>query len=117
MKNYAAFVAGKLKPADAVIDSITSSKMDLMHCAVGASGEAGEVLDLIKKHVFNNREIDRQKLIEELGDVEFYLQGLRNALDIERDQIIQANVIKLDRRYRDGYSDEASLARADKSND
>ena len=117
MKNetmtYSEFVSSRLKPGSDVIPTLTDTKADLIHCAVGVSGESGEVLDLLKKHVFNNRDLDREKLIEELGDIEFYLQGIRTAIGVSRDEVISVNVGKLSKRYQNGYSDAASAARAD----
>lgn len=44
--------------------------------AMGLAGEAGEVADLLKKVLFHDRELDRDKLIQELGDVRWYLECL-----------------------------------------
>ena len=41
---------------------------DLMHAALGLSGEAGEFADAIKKHLVYGRELDRENAIEELGE-------------------------------------------------
>lgn len=101
-------------PVD-ILDSLDPLKVELLHMAVGMTGESGEVLDLIKKHVVNGHEVDRKKLIEEIGDVLFYLHGLCNALDIYLDDALLNNYDKLRRRYPEGYSDAASVARGDQS--
>ena len=87
----------------------------LMHAAVGVAGEAGELLDAIKKVWVYSKPLDRENVIEELGDVEFYAQALRSLLDITREETIAANVAKLQRRYPEGYTDAAAIARADKA--
>ena len=94
---------------------ITLSEQDinLLHAATGICGEAGEVLDLVKKTAFNNRDLNYKKLIEELGDVEFYLEALRQTLGISREDILLQNIEKLGKRYPLGYSDQAALERAD----
>ena len=57
------------------------------------------------------------KLIEELGDIEFYLGGLRQCLNVGRNETIQANIEKLGKRYSGWhYSDESARKRADKQN-
>ena len=53
-------------------------------------------------------------MIEELGDLEFYMQGLRDALKITREETLKINMQKLEKRYGGLYSNEAAQARADK---
>jgi NTP pyrophosphatase (non-canonical NTP hydrolase) len=87
----------------------------LMHAAIGIAGEAGELADAIKKVWVYNQPINFKNIVEELGDLEWYMQALRNMLGIERQDTIDANVAKLNKRYADGYSDEAAQKRADKT--
>lgn len=112
-------VAGLVKPGQAIIDSLTPSKVNSLHMAVGISGEAGELLDAIKKAVIYNKPLDRENVIEELGDLEFYMEGLRAELGITREQTIEANIAKLltgeKARYKLGmYTDNQAIQRADK---
>lgn len=93
---------------------LTEDQRELLHMLVGLCGEAGELLDAIKKHVFYNQELDLENAIEELGDIEFYLQGIRLKLKLQRFQILHANVAKLTKRYGHSYSDEAAKERRDK---
>ena len=87
----------------------------LVHAAIGISGEAGEILDTVKKTWVYGKPVDRENLIEELGDIEFYLQALRDLVDVRREEVLAANVAKLTKRYPDGvYTDEHAIARADK---
>jgi NTP pyrophosphatase (non-canonical NTP hydrolase) len=86
----------------------------LMHAAVGIAGEAGELLDAIKKVWVYDKPIDRENIIEELGDIEWYMQALRSLLEITREETIAANIAKLRKRYPDGYSDAHAVARLDK---
>lgn len=84
--------------------------------AVGVSGEAGELLDAIKKHCIYQKQINLENVIEEAGDIIFYLTGLLNELDVSLEDCINANKDKLSRRYASGsYSNEAAIARADKA--
>jgi len=83
--------------------------------AMGISGESGELLDAIKKHTIYGKELDLENVIEELGDIEFYMEGLRASLGITRGQVLRANTAKLLKRYSKGsYSNEAAIAREDK---
>jgi NTP pyrophosphatase (non-canonical NTP hydrolase) len=82
--------------------------------AMGVSGEAGELLDAIKKSAIYRKPLDIANVIEELGDLEFYMEGIRQSLGITRRECLDANIAKLICRYGDHYSDEAANARADK---
>lgn len=94
---------------------LTPEGANLLHMAVGVSGEAGELLDAVKKHVIYNKPIDRVNVIEELGDLSFYEEGIRQALGITREEVLAANMEKLSRRYHLGrYSDQQAARRADK---
>lgn len=82
---------------------------------MGISGEAGELLDAIKKGVIYRKPLDRENIIEELGDIEFYLEGLRQQLHISREETLLANINKLSKRYEKlSYSNDAAQTRADK---
>lgn len=108
-------VSALVKPGQDIIDTLTPEKANLLHMAVGISGEAGELLDAIKKHVMYNKELDIDNVIEELGDLEFYMEGMRQQLYLLRDLIIQRNIAKLSVRYSAGsYTDKQAQDRQDK---
>lgn len=112
---YTDFVAGRMKGGEAIHASLTPGKCDLLHGAIGVAGEAGELLDAVKKHVIYGQPLNLKNAIEELGDIEFYLQAIRNTLGIPREHIIKKNVAKLQQRYPVTYSDEKALSRDDKN--
>jgi len=112
---HASLVQSLAKDPGDIRSELTRMNTHLMHMALGIAGEAGEVVDVIKKSVIYGKPLDQEKLIEELGDLEFYLQGLRSELGILRGAILQANVDKLRKRYGTAYSDSAAISRADKS--
>lgn len=97
---------------------MTSKKAALLHAALGIAGEAGEIVDIIKKVAIYDQPLDEKKvahLLEELGDMEFYLSDLRNILTFTREEVLQHNLDKLAIRYEGfNYSDKAALERADK---
>jgi NTP pyrophosphatase (non-canonical NTP hydrolase) len=107
-------VAALVKPGEKIVSELTGSDANLLHMVIGISGEAGELLDAIKKAVIYRKELDRVNVIEELGDIEFYLEGLRQELGVSREECLAANVAKLQKRYGDKYSDSAAQIRADK---
>ena len=112
---YQQFVNSIVKPGDEIIRQITPQQAHLLHMAVGVSGEAGELLDAIKKHCVYQKPINMDNVIEEAGDILFYLTGLLNDLNISVEDCVKANIDKLSKRYPAGsYSNAAAIARADK---
>ncbi len=90
-------------------------KLDLSHCALGVANEAGEIAGVIKSHTAHNKELDLEHLTEEMGDMEFYLQSIRKATGITREDCLRHNMEKLAKRYEDyQYSDRGAQDRADK---
>lgn len=92
-----------------------TAEANLEHMLIGVGGEVGELMDCIKRHTIYGKPLDRTNAIEELGDIEFYLAGLRQMLGIERQETLQQNAVKLWNRYPTGsYSDQQAQERADK---
>lgn len=102
-------------------DSLTPEKADLIHMAMGIAGEGIEILAAVYEHVFNDCPVgvkDRTDFLEELGDAEFFLEGVRTnpIVNIMRTHALKHNIEKLDGgRYKKGYSDKAAQERADKN--
>jgi NTP pyrophosphatase (non-canonical NTP hydrolase) len=95
--------------------SLTPTKVDLLHMALGLSGEVGELIDAIKKHTMYERPLDIVNVREELGDIEFYLAGIRQILSIDRVEILGENTSKLNTRYKEKFTNEEAQARNDKA--
>lgn len=102
------------KPGVDILRDLSKYDAHLIHMVMGVSGEAGELLDAVKKHAVYRKPLDFENVVEELGDLEFYMEGVRQALGITREQTLAANMKKLMVRYAEGYSDKAAQARADK---
>lgn len=83
----------------------------IVNAALGLSGEVGEVNDLLKKHLFQGHELNKEELINELGDIAWYLAEAATALDIPLEEILKRNIEKLKKRYPDGFSSEKSINR------
>lgn len=98
-----------------LVKKMPSTSEDLNHMIIGIAGEAGEICDAIKKNTIYGKTLDLNNVIEELGDLEWYMAGLRQMLGISRRTVLDANVVKLQARYTGGtYSDQAANDRADK---
>ena len=83
----------------------------LLNALMGLCGESGEAIDLMKKHLFQGHELDREKLIKELGDVAWYLAEAATGLDIDLSEVLQRNLDKLHARYPKGFDTERSQRR------
>lgn len=81
--------------------------------AIGLTGEAGEVADLVKKGIFHQHGLDRRKMFKELGDVLWYVAALCTKLGFSMEDVMQANIDKLRERYPEGYSSADSMNRVD----
>jgi NTP pyrophosphatase (non-canonical NTP hydrolase) len=114
--NHSEMVAVLVKSGDSIAQEMTGPKAHLIHMVLGISGEAGELLDAVKKATIYNKDLNRANVVEELGDIEFYMEGLRTSLGISRQETLDANVAKLNKRYHAGtYTDTQAQQRADKS--
>jgi len=114
-EKHAEMVEILTKPGHTILPKLCSFDIDLIHMALGISGEAGELLDAIKKYTIYRKELDRENLMEELGDLEFYMGRLRGILGISRTQTLAHNMDKLAKRYAGfQYSDQQAQERADK---
>ena len=83
----------------------------LINAALGLSGEVGEVNDLLKKHLFQGHQLDKEKVINELGDIAWYLAEAATALDIKLEDIFVKNIAKLKERYPEGFDSDRSINR------
>ena len=90
-----------------------SQPQELCNYALGLTGEAGEVADLIKKGVFHGHEMNRHEIAKEIGDVLWYAANLANLIGMSLEQVATMNVTKLMKRYPEGFSKEKSLERVD----
>lgn len=88
------------------------SKRDvLINSVMGLCGESGEAIDIVKKWMAQGHKLDKEHLAKELGDVAWYIAEAATALDISLEDIFQANIDKLKRRYPDGFETKKSLVR------
>lgn len=83
----------------------------LLHAAIGINTEAGELLDTLKKHLWYGKEIDEVNLIEEVGDLCWYVEVLLDALNASMDNVRRLNIDKLKRRYPTKFTEKDALIR------
>ena len=83
----------------------------LINGVMGLCGEAGEAIDIVKKHLHQGHPLDREGLKKELGDIAWYLAETAYALDLSLEEVCAGNIEKLKKRFPEGFSTEASLHR------
>ena len=88
-----------------------SKKDVLINGVMGLCGESGEAIDIVKKHLHQGHELDREKLIKELGDIAWYLAETAAALDVPLEEVLERNIEKLRSRYPEGFSPDRSVNR------
>lgn len=88
-----------------------SKKDVLINSVMGLCGESGEAIDIVKKWLAQGHELDKERLAKELGDIAWHLAEAATALDLPLEQILQANIDKLKKRYPDGFEVKKSLVR------
>lgn len=98
--------------------SNTTAKSDkLENALLGLSGEVGELCDHYKKYMYQGHDIDYDHMIEEAGDVLWYLSELADGLDISLEDIAIRNIEKLAKRYPKGFDPERSMHREGQDED
>lgn len=88
-----------------------SKKDVLINGVMGLCGESGEAIDIVKKHLAQGHDLDREGLIKELGDVAWYLAETAYALDVTLEDVFARNVDKLKARYPEGFNTDRSVNR------
>ena len=83
----------------------------LVNGVMGLNGESGEVIDIVKKHMFQGHELDKDKIKKELGDVMWYVAEVCEALDLSLDEVMEGNIEKLAKRFKDGFTVNESINR------
>lgn len=83
----------------------------LINGVMGLCGEAGEAIDLVKKHLAQGHDLDKEHLAKELGDVAWYLAETATAIGYPLEEIFQMNLEKLRKRYPEGFCAADSLHR------
>ena len=97
--------------AMATLNPELNKKDVLINSVMGLCGESGEAIDIVKKWLAQGHELDKERLAKELGDIAWYLAEAATALDLPLEQILQANIDKLKKRYPGGFEVKRSIVR------
>ena len=69
-----------------------SQKDVLINSVMGLCGESGEAIDIVKKWLAQGHQLDKEHLAKELGDIAWYLAEAATALDLNLEDILEANI-------------------------
>jgi hypothetical protein len=83
----------------------------LLHAAIGKVTEAGEFIDILKKHIFYGKDFDYINALEEIGDGQWYDGIACDALNSNFDYIQKTNIAKLQKRYPEKFMEENAINR------
>jgi len=92
-------------------DMIWSQPQRLLTGGIGICSEGGELLDLVKKLLFQGKEPTpemREKIKLELGDVMWYVQQVLIWGGWSLNEVLAENTKKLGGRYPEGFSVDKS---------
>ena len=85
----------------------------LLNSIMGMCGEAGEAIDLLKKHRAQGAALDIDRLVKEVGDCLWYIAEFAEASGVPLAEIAQRNIAKLKARYPEGFDADKSNHRAE----
>jgi len=83
----------------------------LQHAAMGLATEAGEFVDMIKKHIYYGKALDVVNAKEELSDCSWYIALALNELNTTMNEVLTLNINKLKLRYPAKFSSEDAINR------
>lgn len=104
--NLTARTDGDDKFYQAIAENYTADKARLNHYALGIAGEAGELVDAIKKHVQYGRELDEVNVREEISDLLWFIARLCEMKSWTFEELMTKNINKLKARYPQGFEQE-----------
>ena len=91
--------------------TLDSETARMLHGIVGIAGEAGELAEHLIDNLYQGAKYDRTKVAEELGDLMWYVALVLRVLNVDAEQLLQANIDKLKARYPEKYTAENALHR------
>jgi NTP pyrophosphatase (non-canonical NTP hydrolase) len=74
-------------------------KEKLLDAAAGIAEEAGEVLAHVRKHLYQGRDLNRDRLAEELGDVLWCVAAVATMCELSLGDVARRNQEKLALRH------------------
>jgi len=91
---------------------------ELSHVVIAAlklNSESGELADSLVKHLCYGQLLDRENILEECGDLLWYIALILEKLDYNMENCMKDNIEKLKIRYPEKFTEEHAKLRLDKS--
>jgi NTP pyrophosphatase (non-canonical NTP hydrolase) len=105
-------IARESKDNKSIIRRLKSYRaVRLLHACMGINTESGELTDILKKYVFYGKEIDIPNIIEEIGDLLWYISLVAYEFNISFEELMDINNAKLETRYGPAFSEEKAINR------
>lgn len=83
----------------------------LLHASIGMCTETGELQDQLKKHIFYGKPLDTTNLVEEMGDLMWYVGIMCDTLKVSLEDVMIKNIAKLKARYPEKFTEDKALNR------
>lgn len=80
-----------------------------VHAMLGLASEVGEVISIISKTLAYGKDLDMDKLKEELGDLKHFVSRLIDIYGFDESDIEQSNLDKLRKRFPNGYTNQDAI--------
>ena len=88
----------------------TAINISLQNGVMGLCGEAGECIEVVKKHLFQNKDLDINKIVEEVGDCLWYIAIIAESIGVSMEEIATKNIKKLQKRYNKDDVDSITVS-------
>ncbi len=89
----------------------STDNIRLIHAGMGMATEAAEFVDMMKKHIFYGKPVDHINLVEELGDLMWYIAIASDVLNVSLERIMEVNINKLRARYPTKFREDLAINR------
>jgi NTP pyrophosphatase (non-canonical NTP hydrolase) len=104
IKEYVAFT-------ETTMADLGDQNLNNIHMTMGMITEVGELVDTFKKHIAYKKDIDWINVQEEIGDLMFYIAGFCRINNLNLEDILKANIAKLQTRYPDKFDADKATNR------
>ncbi|MES0134529.1 hypothetical protein NKJ88_06135 [Mesorhizobium sp. M0016] len=94
-----------MKDDGAILEYPEGIEPDVIHAALGVDSEASELMEVLARYLYTGV-IDREKFMDEAGDLQWYLAMLYRKLGTSFEEVGERNIAKLMVRYPDKFDAE-----------
>ena len=111
MKDYVELANRTEAPITPELLARMASQARCLHAVMGLTTEVGELADAYKRHVFYGAHVDPVNVVEEVGDICWYLAILMDELGFDFDTAMEKNIAKLQKRYPGKFTERDAVTR------